>query len=179
MVEAHHRGELLGIEALGIAQRNQRVGVGGVAHHQHAHVTAGLGVDGLALHREDGGVGGEQVFAFHAGATRAGADQQGVVGAIKGDVGIVGGDDFVHQREGAVVHFHHRALQLFHALRNVEQLQNHRLVLAQHVTGGNAENQRVGNLTSCAGDGNAYRLFHVNELRNRRTTDGRGRHFSA
>src|SRR3546814_6951659 len=78
--EADHRGELLRIELLGVALRDQRIGIGRVADHQHLDVAAGLFRQRLALHREDLGVGFEQILALPAGAARTRADQQCVIG---------------------------------------------------------------------------------------------------
>jgi hypothetical protein len=65
------------------------------------------------------------------------------------------------QRERAVFQFHHHALERFLGLfvRDFQQLQDHGLVLAQHFAGGDAKQQGVTNLTSCASDGNANGLF--------------------
>jgi hypothetical protein len=50
-------------------------------------------------------------------------------------------DDAGQQREGAVFEFHHHALERAWAFSSgmLEQLQDHGLILAQHVAGGNAE----------------------------------------
>ena len=43
---------------------------------------------------------------------------------------------------------------------NLEQLQDHRLVLAEHVAAGDAEQQAVADLAGGAGDGDADGGFH-------------------
>jgi hypothetical protein len=50
-----------------------------------------------------------------------------------------------------------RAFWAFHG--HFQQLQDDRLVFAQHFAGGDAEQQCVTDLTCCAGDGNADGLF--------------------
>ena len=57
--------------------------------------------------------------------------------------------------------FHHHALErlLGFLVGDFEQLQDDRLVLAQHFAGGDAEQQGVTDLTGGAGDGNANGLF--------------------
>jgi hypothetical protein len=47
------------------------------------------------------------------------------------------------QREGAVVEFHHHALERLLRLLvgNLEQLQDHRLVLAEHLSRGDPEQE--------------------------------------
>ncbi len=51
VVEAHHRGEALRVEIRSILLRDQRIGVGRIADHQHAHVALGVSVQCLALRR--------------------------------------------------------------------------------------------------------------------------------
>ncbi len=61
------------------------------------------------------------------------------------------------QREGAIVQFHHHALEglLRFFVGDFEQLQDDRLVFAEHFAGGDAEQQGVADLTGGAGDGDA------------------------
>ena len=70
------------------------------------------------------------------------------------------------QREGAVVQLHHHALQrlLRLVVGNLQQLQDHRLVVAEHVAGGDAEQQAVADLAGGAGDGDANGGFHGDGL---------------
>ena len=91
--------KLRGFRSLRVGARDHGVGVGGVAHHQHADVAVRDFVHGLALRRENLRVGHQQVFTFHAGAARARADQQGGVAVLERDSSIVGGDDLVEQSE--------------------------------------------------------------------------------
>jgi hypothetical protein len=71
------------------------------------------------------------------------------------------------QGEGAVFQFHHHALERFLGLLvgDFQQLQDDRLVLAQHFAGGDAEQQGVTNLACGAGNGNADGLFAHGNLR--------------
>src|SRR5690625_6288305 len=52
VVQAHHGGNLTRMNVGRIALGNQRIGVGGVAHHQYFDVPRGVVVDGLALDRK-------------------------------------------------------------------------------------------------------------------------------
>ena len=83
VVEAGQRREALARDVRGVAHRDERVGVGRVAGHRDADVVGGVVVQGLALTGEDAAVGLEQVAALHAGAARAGADEQGEVDAVE------------------------------------------------------------------------------------------------
>ena len=61
------------------------------------------------------------------------------------------------QREGAVVELHHHALERLLRLLvgDLEQLQDDRLVLAEHLAGRDAKQQGVADLAGGAGDGDA------------------------
>jgi len=75
-------------------------------------------------------------------------------------MGVIGHDDAGQQRERAVVQFHRHAFQSLQGRGDFQQLQNDGLVFAQHVAGSNAEQQGIADLASCAGNGDAYGLFH-------------------
>ena len=85
-------------------------------------------------------------------AARTGADQQGDVDVLEGDQRVGGGDHAGQQRERAVFQLHHHALQrgLGLLIVQLEQLQDDRLVLAQHFAGSDAEQQGVADLASGA-----------------------------
>jgi hypothetical protein len=148
--------------------RDVGVGVGRVADHQHLDVAAGGGVQRLALRGEDLRVGGQQVGALHAGAARARADQQRVVGVLEGGLRVAVRFHAGQQREGAVLQFHHHALERLLRLLvgDLEQLQDDGLVLAQHFARGDAEQQGVADLAGGAGDGDADGfLAHENSVK--------------
>ena len=58
----------------------------------------------------------------------------------------------VKQREGAVVQLHHHALDGLHSGLDVDELENDRLVLSEHVAGGDPEKESITNLTRGSGD---------------------------
>ncbi|MNJ69211.1 hypothetical protein D3C77_655360 [compost metagenome] len=93
------------------------------------------------MRREDLGVDGQQVLAFHAGAARTGANQQGHVGVLEGGAGVAVSGHFLQQREGAVIQFHDDALQglLRFLVGDFQQLQDDGLIFTQHFAGGDAE----------------------------------------
>ncbi|MNX25312.1 hypothetical protein D3C86_553570 [compost metagenome] len=160
VVEAEHGGEVAGIEVGGALHRDVGVGVGGVADHEHLDVALGHLVEGLALGGEDGGVGLEEVLALHALAAGTRADQEGDVRILEGHFGIVSADHSGEEREGAVLELHHHALEGSLGLGQVEELKDDRLVLAEHLTAGDAEEQAVADLSGSTGNGNDLRGFH-------------------
>ena len=184
VVQAQHGGEVLARQVRRALHRDVGVGVGRVADHQHLDVAGSDGVQRLALRGEDLRVGRQQVLALHAGAARTGADQQRVVGILEGGHRVAVRFHAGQQREGAVLEFHHHALERLLCLlvRDLQQLQDDGLVLAQHLAGGDAEQQGVADLAGGAGNGNAhgFLLMGISEGRLRkRATAGRGRGRSA
>jgi hypothetical protein len=75
MVEAHHRGELRGLQPRRVLHRDQAVGVRRVADDEHLDVALGDALERFALRREDLAVRFQQVLALHARA--AGAHRRG------------------------------------------------------------------------------------------------------
>ena len=175
VIEARHRGEVARVQVLGVGARDHRVGVGGVADHQHAHVAVRDFVHGLALRGEDLRVGHQQVLALHAGAARPRADQQRRMAVLERHARIVGGDDPVERREGAVVELHDHARELRQRRRDFEQVQVDRRIGAQHLAGGDAKGEGITDLAGGTGDGDIDCGFHRGGLR---TAEKRGRNSS-
>jgi hypothetical protein len=57
------------------------------------------------------------------------------------------------KREGAVFELHDHAMHCSHGLKQIKQLQPHRLILAIDIAIGDAEEQRVTDISGGAGDG--------------------------
>jgi len=124
--------------------------IGRIADDQHFHVARGDSVERFALCSENRAVGFEQILALHAFAARARADQHGDLHILEGYLGVVGDDDTLQQRKCAIFQLHHYPLDCCHGLRDVEQLQNHRLIFAEHLTAGDAKQQAVADLAGGA-----------------------------
>ena len=161
--------------------RDVGVGVGRVADHQHLDAAARDGVERLALLDEDLGVLEQQVLALHARAARPRADQQGDVGVLERGLRVAGAGHAGEQRKGAVLELHHDALERGLRLvdRQLEQLQDDRLVGAEHLAVGDAEQQAVADLAGGAGHRDADGFFHERLLdgrliRGRQASPARG-----
>jgi hypothetical protein len=108
-------------------------------------------------------------------------DQQRVVGVLEGGHRVAVRLHAGQQREGAVVDLHHHALQrLLRAFGgHFQQLQDHRLVLAEHFARSDAEQQGIADLAGGAGHGHADGFLAHGRLLERGRTQGReGRHSS-
>ena len=133
VVEAHHRGEVLLRQRRRGLHRDVGIGVRGVADDQHLDVPRRDGVERLALLDEDLRVLEQQVLALHSGPARLGADEQRDVRVTERDLRIAGAGHAGEQRKRAVLEFHHHAGQRRLRLveRQLEELQDHRLVAAR------------------------------------------------
>ena len=160
MIEAHHRREALVGNVGRVRHRDQRVRVRRVADDEDPDVVGGAGVDRLALGLEDRAVGLEQVGALHPRTARPRADEQADVGAVEGELRIVGDLDLRKQRESAVVELHRGALGGLDRVGDLEQPQLNRGVLAEHLAGRDPEEECVANLAGGAGDGDLDGIAH-------------------
>jgi hypothetical protein len=107
----------------------------GIADHEHLDVARGDRVERLALLGEDLRVLEQQVLALHARAARLRADEHRDVRVLERDLRVAAAAHAREQRERAVLELHHHALErgLHLVDRHLEQLQDHRLVLAEHL----------------------------------------------
>ena len=153
VVQTGHRGEARGRDVLGVRGSDQRIGVGGIADHEHLDVVCSAGVQGLALGAEDAAVGGQQVAPLHAGLTRHGADEEGDIGPLEGLLGVIEDVDAAEVREGGVEQLHRGALGGLDGLRDLEQTQVDPLVGTEQGARGDAEEQRVTDISGGTGHG--------------------------
>ena len=167
VVQAQHGGEVFAWQVWRALHGDVGIGVGGVANDQHLDVAAGNRVKRFALSNKNCPIDSQQLGTLHARATRTGTDQQRVVGVFERHHRVAVRFHANQQREGAIVEFHHDTLEGFLRAfnRDFEQLQNHRLVCAEHFARGNAEQQGITDLASCPSDCNTDGFFaHDREL---------------
>ena len=151
-IKTGHRKETILWHTVRVVHGDQCVGVAGISYNQHAHIAGRIAGDGLTLTRENLAVDAEQIATLHSRLAWHGADQQGPVGAIESLIKIRSSHHFVEQRKGAVIQFHHHALQRSHAGFDLDEPQIHRLVRTKNKTGCDAKKKRVADLASSAGD---------------------------
>ncbi len=154
LVQTHHGGEAVLAQAPGLAGGDHAVGVAGIADHRDPRIVGRDLVDRTALRDEDLAVVLEQISPFHPGAARLGADQQAPVCIFECGVRIAGQDHVLQQRESAVLQLHRHAAQcLLRSFdRDLQELEDHRLVLAQHLARRDPEQQGVADVAGRAGD---------------------------
>ena len=88
VVEAGQRGEPLARDVGGVGHRDEGVGVGRVAGDADATSSAATALRALPWAVKIAPLADEQVAALHAGAARAGADEQGEVDAVEDLLGV-------------------------------------------------------------------------------------------
>ena len=161
MVQPQHGGEILARQVGGAFHGDVGIGIGRIADDKHLDIAAGNGIKRLALRREYGAIDGQQLRALHARAARTRTHQQRVIGILERGHRIAVRLHADEQRKGAIVKLHHHAFQRF--LRTFhgyfEQLQNYRLILAEHFARSDAKQQCVANLAGGTGDSNANGFF--------------------
>ena len=80
--------------------------------------------------------------------------------AVEGVVGVVVQVETREQRKGAVDQLHRHPLQRAHRRRYLQQAQVDRLLGAEQLAGGDAEDEAVADLAGGAGDGDSYGIAH-------------------
>jgi len=160
-VKTHHGAEALRIKIRGVVIGDVGVRVAGVADHEHLDVPVSRFVKRAALFLEDRAVREQQVRAVHAGAARHRADQEGGIGAVKGNARVARRHNLREQREGAVEELHADALQGSLALFVIafEQLQLNRRIGSEHGTAREAEEQSVTDVAGGTRNGDADSLI--------------------
>ena len=113
---------------------DKRVGVGGVADDDGLAVTGSVVVDGLADIDEDSAVVLEKVSTLHTWAAGLGTDEEVVVDILEGSGKVRGDNDFIEKGEGAIVELSLNTTEDLLLERQVEQVKDHTLVLAEEFT---------------------------------------------
>src|SRR3954468_16336348 len=118
-------------------------------------------VDGLTLRAEDAAVRLQQVRALHPLRPRLCPDEQDHVRTVEALLRIVVGVDAAQQREGAVVELHADPREGTHGVRDLHELEVYRRARAEHLAGGDAEQQAVADGTGRAGHGHLHWTLSV------------------
>ena len=160
VIQAGHRREAVRRQRGRIALRDQRIGVGWIAHHQHAHVAAATASSALPWAENILAFSNSRSLRSMPGTARPGADQHGEIAVLEADVGIGRGRHLVQSREGAVVQLHHHALHRRARRRDLQQIQIDRLIGAEHLTRCDAKRQRITDIAGGARDGDSDWLLH-------------------
>ena len=101
-----------------------------------------------------------EIERLRATGETARADQQRRLAIFERDLRIVGRHDLVERRERAVIELHDHARELRQRRRDLEQVQVHRRVDAEHLARGDAEGEGVTDLPCGTGDGDIDGGFH-------------------
>jgi len=146
VVETGHGSEARCGEVRGVVLADESVGVGGVADNNGLDVTGGVVVDGLANIDEDLAVILEEISTLHSWATGLGTDEEVVVDILEGSGEVAGDDNLVEEGEGAIVQLSLDSLEDLLLEGEVEKVEDDTLVLAEELTRGDSEDNRVGDL---------------------------------
>ena len=167
LVEPRHGVPAVARHLRRVVHGDQTICVARIANDEDAHVAGGVFLDCLSLADENPAVDAEQVFALHPLLARHAADEQCPVHAAKALVEIGCGNDAFERRKGAVVEFHDHAIERGQGGFDFNQVQNDRLVRAEHRAGSDAEKERVTDLSGGACDRHAKRSRAHNFQRTR------------
>ena len=152
VVEPRHRAPAVVGDRVRVRARDEAVRVGGIADDDDANARRRVPLDGLALLDEDRPVLPDEVAPLHPRPARDRSDEQHPVRALMrlGAVGARGQPG--QQGIGAVLELHEHALGSLDHLRDVREPQVDLDVGTEHLAGGDAREERVGDLADGAGD---------------------------
>ena len=161
MIKAQHGGEVFRRQARGRLHRDVGICVGRIANYQHFDIARGNRIQRFALYRKDLRIRFQQILALHTRAAWTCTHQQRNISVFEGGHRVSVCSHAGEQRECTVVYFHHHAFQRFlcFLVRDLQQLKNNGLVLAEHVAIGDAEQQGIADLTCGASNGYSHGSF--------------------
>src|SRR5262249_49392569 len=119
---------------------------------ENADLAGGVLLNRLTLADENFSVDAEQILALHALLARNTADEQRPVHVAESFVEARRGHDAFEQREGAIVEFHHDALERGERGFDFNQVQDDRLIGSEHGSRSDAKEKRVSDLPGGARD---------------------------
>ena len=160
VIEAGHRRELARREVRRVAHGDERVGIRGIADHQHLHVPVRVVVQGATLRPEDPAILRKQIGSLHALSAGTRSHEHREVDILECHGWIIGGHDVLEQRKRTVGELHDDATQRTERGRDLHQVQRYRSIRSQHLARGNPEQQRVSDLPGRAGNGDPGGRFH-------------------
>jgi len=160
VIEPCHRRNIRRIDVWRVRARYQCIGIRRITDNQDLDIAACVIIHRLALARENLRVRLQKILALHSGAARPGTNQQRVVTVFEGDVGVISSDDAGKRIERAVVQFHYHAFQRLQRRSYFQELQDDRLIGAQHLSGGDTKSQLITNLTGATCNCDANWIFH-------------------
>jgi len=148
VVESGHSCEVVNWDIRCVVRADKGVGVSGVADNNGLDISVAVIVDGLANIDEDFAVILEEISTFHSRSTGLGANQEVVVNIFEGNSQVTGDDDFIEEREGAIVELSLDTLEDLFLEGEIEQVEDDALVFTQEFATGNSVDNRVSNLSS-------------------------------
>ena len=146
VIETRETGKVLARDRRRRVHEEETVGVCGITNNEDFDVGIGKLVEDLSLRHKDRSILLEEILSFHALLSGEGTNKHGHVHVLEGDARIGCGDDLDEQREGAILEFHHDPLQHLLRGRDVEQMQDHGLVFAEHDAAADHGEERVSDL---------------------------------
>lgn len=152
VIKSGHGSEVGNGNIGSVALADEGVGVGGVSDNDGLDVTRGVVVDGLTDIDENFTIVLEEVGTFHTGTSGLGSDEEVVVNILEGGGEIGSDNDFIEERESAIVELSLDTLEDLFLEGEIEEMEDDSLVLSEEFATGNSVDDRVSDLSSSSGD---------------------------
>lgn len=142
---------------------DKSISIGRVSDNEHLDVTMGVIVKSFTLRNEDFGIFHQEITSFLTFASGFGANEEGSFDILESFVEVVSAFDAVKERESAITKLHSNTLKSFLGLRDIDEVEDDGLVVAEHVSVGDSEQQRVADLTGSTSHSHAHGLLGLSK----------------
>lgn len=159
VIKSGHGSKVFLWQILGVGSSNEAVSVGWVSNNQGPDISVSVIVKSPSLRNEDLSIFLEEIASFHTFWSWLGTDQEGSFDILETDLKVVGTNDFSQKRESAITQLHGNTTKSFLGLRDIDKVEDDWLILAEHITVGNSEQQWVTDLSGSTSNGNSDGLF--------------------
>lgn len=159
MVETGHGGEVFGGNVGSVVLADHSVGVSRVTNNDSLSVTSAVIIDSFTNINEDLAIVLKKIRALHTRSARLRTHQEVIINIFKSDGKITSDHDVVEEGESAIMQLSHHTFEHLLLEGQIEEVENHALVLAEELTARDSEDDGVGDLASSAGDENSLGLI--------------------
>ena len=131
-------------------------------HDQHADILRRSSLDRTPGRSKDATVDRQQIGSLHALLAGHTADTQHPVGATESILQVITVRffDTGQSGKGTILQFHLDTVEGRQHGRNLDQLQDHRLVGPEHLATGNSKDQGIADISGGTGHGHSNRIGH-------------------
>jgi hypothetical protein len=155
VVQPGHGGEVLLWDTLSVLLEDEAVGVGWVSNDDGLAVSLGVISHGLSNSNKDLTIIFQKVGTLHTWSSWLSANHEGVVDVGESGDWVSAAHNFIEEWESAIVELSHDSSEGLGGEWEIDQVEDDSLVLSKELSGGDSEQDGVGDVTSGTGHSNS------------------------